>query len=62
MTRSQSTRERFASDPANLVAVAGTVNEAKRDSGPGSWLPPDKAYRCRSVIDFVSIAAAPVCR
>ena len=54
----ETTRERFAADPANLVAVAGTANEAKGDSGPGSWLPPNKAYRCRYVIDFVSIAAS----
>jgi hypothetical protein len=54
---SQEKREQFAADPANLVAVEGRINQAKGASGPGSWLPPNKVYRCRYVIDFVIIAA-----
>jgi len=54
---SKARREQFASDPGNLVAVDGSINEAKGASGPGSWLPPNREYRCRYVIDFVVVAA-----
>lgn len=50
-------RERFFNDPTNLQAVSASVNQAKGASGPGSWLPPNKAYRCRYVIAFVEVAA-----
>lgn len=50
-------RELFAADPANLIAVEGAVNESKGASGPGSWLPPDRSYRCAYVINFVTVAA-----
>lgn len=36
----QDQREDFASDPMNLVATSGKINQAKGASGPGSWLPP----------------------
>ena len=48
-------RGQFAADPANLVAVDG--NQAKGASGPGSWLPPNKGYRCRYVIDLVGVTS-----
>ena len=41
----QDRRVRFANDPANLLAVEGRANQQKRDSGPDSWLPSNKAYR-----------------
>lgn len=50
-------REQFYADPINLVAVAGEINQAKGASGPGSWLPPAKATRCRYVADFVHVAS-----
>jgi hypothetical protein len=38
-------RVRFANDPVNLAAVDGAANRQKSDSGPDSWLPPNKPYR-----------------
>lgn len=53
----QQRREAFANDADNLVAVDGSANAAKGGSGPGSWLPPNKAYRCTYVIRFVEVTA-----
>jgi hypothetical protein len=52
----QGKRVSFANDPANLLAVDGSANESKSDSGPDSWLPSNKAYRCTYVIHFASVA------
>ncbi|BEP15799.1 DUF1524 domain-containing protein [Acidothermaceae bacterium B102] len=52
----QGKRVTFANDPANLLAVDGSANESKSDSGPDSWLPPNKAYRCTYVIHFARVA------
>ena len=49
-------RVAFANDPEELLAVNGGLNQAKGDSGPDSWLPPDRAYRCTYVIRFTRIA------
>jgi len=49
-------RVTFANDPLNLLAVDGPTNGAKSDSGPDSWLPPNKAYRCTYVIRFIRVA------
>lgn len=49
-------RAAFANDPANLLAVDGPANQAKGDSGPGEWLPPNARYRCTYVIRFVRVA------
>ncbi len=49
-------RVAFANDPEELLAVNGALNQAKGDSGPDSWLPPDHAYRCTYVIRFTRIA------
>lgn len=48
-------REAFANDPANLQATDGRTNQQKGASGPGSWLPPNKAYRCEYVARFVLV-------
>lgn len=53
----QAKREQFSADPANLIAVEGKINQAKGASGPGSWLPPNKAIRCQYVTTFVLVAA-----
>lgn len=53
----QQQREEFANDPGNLQAVACSVNQSKGGSGPGSWLPPNKAYRCTYLITFVQVTA-----
>ncbi|MGV9313327.1 HNH endonuclease family protein [Streptomyces sp. NPDC003691] len=49
-------RERFANDPLNLLPVDGPANQAKRDSGPASWLPPNKAVRCSYAVRFAQVA------
>lgn len=49
-------REQFANDPTNLQAVEGEINQEKGASGPGSWLPPNKGYRCQYVTAFVEVA------
>lgn len=49
-------RKQFANDPINLNAADGPTNGSKSDSGPGSWLPPNKAYRCEYIAEFVAVA------
>ncbi|GAA0804604.1 excalibur calcium-binding domain-containing protein [Spirilliplanes yamanashiensis] len=51
----QEDRVRFANDPANLLAVDASANQQKRDSGPDSWLPPDRSYRCTYAIRFTRV-------
>lgn len=43
---SKAERTNFANDPLNLLAVEGRANSQKSDSGPASWLPPNKSIRC----------------
>ncbi|AZK94459.1 DUF1524 domain-containing protein [Streptomyces sp. SID5473] len=49
-------RERFANDALNLLPVDGRANQAKRDSGPASWLPPNKGVRCAYAVRFAQVA------
>ncbi|WP_399885973.1 HNH endonuclease family protein [Streptomyces sp. BBFR51] len=49
-------REQLANDPLNLLPVQGRANSAKRDSGPASWLPPDKSIRCAYAVRFAQVA------
>lgn len=49
-------REAFANDPLNLLASDGPTNGSKSDSGPGSWLPPNKGFRCAYVARFTAVA------
>jgi hypothetical protein len=49
-------RERLANDPLNLLPVDGPTNSRKGDSGPASWLPPNKAVRCAYVVRFAQVA------
>ncbi|MGX2995163.1 HNH endonuclease family protein [Streptomyces sp. JNUCC 64] len=49
-------RERFANDALNLLPVSGRTNAAKRDSGPASWLPPDRRVRCAYAVRFAQVA------
>ncbi len=52
-------RTRFANDvDLELLAVSGSANLSKGDSTPASWLPPNKAYRCTYVADYLRVAAA----
>ncbi|WP_051494521.1 HNH endonuclease family protein [Streptomyces exfoliatus] len=49
-------RQRLANDVLNLLPVSGSANSAKRDSGPASWLPPNKATRCSYAVRFAQVA------
>jgi hypothetical protein len=51
---SRSTREAFANDPIELLAVDAHSNEAKGDADAASWLPPNNGFRCQ----YVSIQVA----
>lgn len=48
-------RKRFANDPANLIAVAGQVNQDKGDLPPGEWMPPNTAFRCQYALQFIEV-------
>ena len=49
------TREAFANDPLNLLAVDGSLNQRKGDGDTATWLPPDKGYRCAYVARQVAV-------
>lgn len=49
------TRLRFANDPANLLAVAGPVNQDKGDQQPGAWMPPNHAFWCQYAMQFIAV-------
>jgi len=49
-------REQIANDPLNLLPVDGPANNAKRDSGPASWLPPYKPVRCSYAVRFAQVS------
>ncbi|WP_274559391.1 HNH endonuclease family protein [Streptomyces spiramyceticus] len=49
-------RKRLANDPLNLLPVSGPANGSKSDSGPASWLPPNKRIRCSYVTRFAQVA------
>ncbi|WP_432074440.1 HNH endonuclease family protein [Streptomyces wuyuanensis] len=49
-------RRQFANDVLNLLPVEGRANSAKRDSGPASWLPPDRRIRCAYAVRFAQVA------
>lgn len=54
-TWTEEQRIAFANDPDNLLAVGGSVNGAKSDSGPGEWLPPDASYQCEYARRFTAV-------
>ncbi|MER5429268.1 HNH endonuclease family protein [Streptomyces sp. NPDC002588] len=49
-------RKRLANDVLNLIPVQGRANSAKGDSGPASWLPPNKPIRCAYAVRFAQVA------
>ncbi|MCM2579151.1 HNH endonuclease family protein [Streptomyces meridianus] len=49
-------RRQIANDPLNLLPVEGRANSAKSDSGPASWLPPNKRIRCSYAVRFAQVA------
>ncbi|MEG3627161.1 HNH endonuclease family protein [Streptomyces sp. C6-003] len=52
----ESKREQLANDTLNLLPVQGRANAAKGDSGPASWLPPNKGVRCAYAVRFAQVA------
>ena len=48
-------RTSFANDPLNLLAVDGPLNMQKGDGDAATWLPPNKAYRCKYVARQVAV-------
>ncbi|GAA2977011.1 HNH endonuclease family protein [Streptomyces fulvorobeus] len=52
----ESKRERLANDVLNLLPVEGRANSSKGDSGPASWLPPNKRVRCAYAVRFAQVA------
>lgn len=53
---SETKRREFANDPLNLMAVDGPTNGAKSDSGPASWLPPNKKIRCSYAVRIAQVS------
>jgi hypothetical protein len=52
-----SKRAEFYNDPLNLLAVDGPANNNKGDSDAATWLPPNKAYRCKYVARQIAVKA-----
>ena len=50
-------RVQFANDPLNLLAVDGSSNMSKGDSGPSEWLPEAAGSHCGYASRFVVILA-----
>jgi hypothetical protein len=48
-------RERFANDPANLLAVQGQANQDKGDSPPAEWMPANRAFWCQYAVAFTAV-------
>lgn len=48
-------RSLFGNDPLNLLAVDGPANQNKSDGDAATWLPPNKAYRCRYVARQIAV-------
>ncbi|MER5214629.1 HNH endonuclease family protein [Streptomyces sp. NPDC002838] len=53
---SEDKREQLANDPLNLLPAEGRANSSKGDSGPASWLPPNKRIRCAYAVRFTQVA------
>jgi Protein of unknown function (DUF1524) len=53
---SKEKREGIANDPLNLLPVDGSLNASKGDSGPASWLPPNKKIRCSYSVRFAQVS------
>ncbi len=50
-----SVRLQIASDSLNLLAVDGPTNQKKSAGDAATWLPPNKAYRCRYVARQIAV-------
>jgi hypothetical protein len=49
------TRRNLANDPLNLMAVDGPTNQGKGDGDAATWLPPNRAFRCKYVARQVAV-------
>ncbi len=54
-TWDEETRERFANDPLNLLAVDGPTNASKGMGDTATWLPPARGFRCAYVARQVAV-------
>jgi hypothetical protein len=45
----------FANDPTNLVITQKSLNRSKGSDGPLNWLPPNDAFKCTYINDFLSV-------
>lgn len=52
---SRGRRVQFANDPLNLLSVDGSANRQKGDGDAATWLPRNKAFRCRYVARQVAV-------
>ena len=52
---SGATREQLYNDPLELLAVDGPANQQKGDGDAATWLPHNKAYRCRYVARQIAV-------
>jgi hypothetical protein len=48
-------RHQLYNDPLELLAVDGPTNQQKGDGDAATWLPPNKAYRCRYVARQIAV-------
>lgn len=53
----QTERERFANDPANLLATTASANESKSDRGPAEWLP-RPIFRCAYAVQWIGVSTS----
>lgn len=49
------TRLAFANDPANLLAVSGSLNQEKGAGAADEWLPPNQDFQCEYVSAQVEV-------
>lgn len=49
-------RKQIANDPLNLLPSDGPANASKSDSGPATWLPPNKQIRCSYAVRFAQVS------
>ena len=52
---STSKKEKFANDRQNLLVVDDGLNSSKSDQGPTEWMPPNHAYRCEYLAQWVLV-------
>jgi hypothetical protein len=57
-TWNSAVRQRFANDPANLVAVDGEANQDKSDKQPSKWMPANSAFHCQYAVQFITVLRA----